>query len=296
MISILINNYNNGPWIQAAVDSALNQTRAADEVIVYDDGSTDDSLATLRSYGNRIQLIEGIHNHDLPGCQNQAIAVHRAFLASTGNHLYILDGDDCYLPQHIETYEKAWDLNPAAVMFHGSMMMVDETGKHLTSLFRQDRHRTNYRRDIYQNHEVDYFYPTSSLAFRRELLERELPIDYASGALGYIDALLSFAAVFSGAIGSVTEDTALYRRRDKSLSASNGYRDQSQIEKTRFRIAGFNAIATSKGHPPIRLWLNFRYIQQLARHLTPRWVSQPFVDWKLKRYRKMQNRPPKPPR
>jgi glycosyltransferase involved in cell wall biosynthesis len=46
---ILIDNYNNGPWLRACVDSALDQTRPADEVIVYDDGSNDDSRAILRS-------------------------------------------------------------------------------------------------------------------------------------------------------------------------------------------------------------------------------------------------------
>ena len=83
-IGVLINNYNNGPWLRACVDSVLAQTRPADEIVVYDDGSTDDSVAVLRSYGDRIRLLEGVHDFVRPGMHSQGHAVAAAFAASNG--------------------------------------------------------------------------------------------------------------------------------------------------------------------------------------------------------------------
>jgi glycosyltransferase involved in cell wall biosynthesis len=53
-VSILINNYNYGRFLQEAIDSALNQTYSPTEVIVVDDGSTDNSREIIASYGNKI--------------------------------------------------------------------------------------------------------------------------------------------------------------------------------------------------------------------------------------------------
>jgi cellulose synthase/poly-beta-1,6-N-acetylglucosamine synthase-like glycosyltransferase len=76
-VGVLINNTNNGPWLRATVDSVLARTRPADEITVYDGGSTDDSLSILRSYGNRIRLIEGMHDATRPGTASQGAAIAR---------------------------------------------------------------------------------------------------------------------------------------------------------------------------------------------------------------------------
>ncbi len=290
MLSVLINNYNNGPWIRACVDSVLAQTLPPDEIILYDDGSTDDSLAILDSYRDRIRVISGVHNDELRGFESQALAIHRGLMASSGDHLYLLDGDDYYLPDHLERYEAHWQNNPVFVMIHGSMSMVDAEGNQQGSLYRADRDQIDYRKAIYRYNETDYFYPTSSLAFRRDFLLRELPLDFSDGVAACVDAKLSFAAVFAGPIGFVQQDTARYRFRPNSLSALEGWHKMTRIEETRQRAWIFNSVAQARGHPPVRLWLNPRYVMQLARQLLPGWISNPFVKWKLSRYRRMKNK------
>ncbi|MES1194409.1 MAG: glycosyltransferase, partial [Opitutus sp.] len=56
--SVLINTMNHADFIEDCVESVLVQTHLPDEIIVYDDGSTDDTVARLRQYSNRITLIE----------------------------------------------------------------------------------------------------------------------------------------------------------------------------------------------------------------------------------------------
>jgi glycosyltransferase involved in cell wall biosynthesis len=63
LISIIIPNYNYGQYLQDAIESALTQTHQPVEVIVVDDGSTDNSAEIIRSYGGRITAIFQ-HNKD----------------------------------------------------------------------------------------------------------------------------------------------------------------------------------------------------------------------------------------
>ena len=54
LVSIIITNYNYEKFLAGAIDSALQQTYPMKEIIVVDDGSTDNSCQIINSYGNRI--------------------------------------------------------------------------------------------------------------------------------------------------------------------------------------------------------------------------------------------------
>ena len=57
LVSVIVPVYNGAKYLRAALDSALGQTYPSLEVIAVDDGSTDDSPAILRSYGDRLLAI-----------------------------------------------------------------------------------------------------------------------------------------------------------------------------------------------------------------------------------------------
>src|ERR1019366_560992 len=91
LVSILINNYNYGRFLRDAIDSALSQTYPNTEVIVVDDGSSDDSRDIIATYGERIIPILK-HNG------GQASAFNAGFAASNGLWIHLLDSDDIFLP------------------------------------------------------------------------------------------------------------------------------------------------------------------------------------------------------
>ncbi len=57
LVTILINNYNYGRFLRQAIDSALDQTYTNIEVLVVDDGSTDESRSVIYSYGDRVRAV-----------------------------------------------------------------------------------------------------------------------------------------------------------------------------------------------------------------------------------------------
>ncbi len=93
-ISVLITNYNYARFIAKALDSVIKQTASPLEILVYDDGSTDNSLEIIREYPAR--LFSGPN-------RGVAHARNRLMERARGTHLIFLDGDDWLAPEALET-------------------------------------------------------------------------------------------------------------------------------------------------------------------------------------------------
>jgi glycosyltransferase involved in cell wall biosynthesis len=95
-VSICIPCHNAGPYVSAALDSALAQTWKNLEVIVVNDGSTDGSKGILDSY--RTKGVKVIHQKNLGQCA----AANRALAESSGDYIKFFDADDLLSPEFIE--------------------------------------------------------------------------------------------------------------------------------------------------------------------------------------------------
>jgi glycosyltransferase involved in cell wall biosynthesis len=100
-LSIIIPNYNYGSYIGAAIDSALALDWPDKEIIVVDDGSTDNSREAILGYGARIIPLF-LSN----GGQNSAC--NAAFERSSGDIIIFLDSDDVLFPSVADTLQLAW--------------------------------------------------------------------------------------------------------------------------------------------------------------------------------------------
>lgn len=95
LVSILIPVYNSARWVKAAIESALAQTYPRCEVLVRDDGSTDDSLAIVKSFASRIRWTSG-PNIGANRTRNELLR------QCSGEWMQFLDADDYLLPEHVE--------------------------------------------------------------------------------------------------------------------------------------------------------------------------------------------------
>jgi glycosyltransferase involved in cell wall biosynthesis len=283
MVSVLITNYNNERWIAECVDSALGQTRPPDEIIVFDDGSTDGSLPILRAYGSRIRLIEATHGTGKTGRENLARATHQALLASTGTHIHILDGDDIYLPSRIAAYEAAWARCPEAVLVQAPMRWLNEQGVWLRDNIVEHRRVTDHLAHYYRTGETDLFYPSSSLAFRRDYLLSRLPLDFSDGQNLPVDMRLSAAAPFFGKVICLEEPHTSYRWRRNSVWTREG--SVSYRKRTAERVGFLNSVAAKCGLRPIPVWRNPTWRRKVLRELVPNPIRKSIAFLKRQKQR-----------
>ena len=95
LVSILIPAYNAEEWVGAAIASALGQTWRQKEIIVVDDGSTDETLAVVRQFeSNEVRVVTQPN-------QGAAAARNRAFSLSRGDYIQWLDADDLLSPDKV---------------------------------------------------------------------------------------------------------------------------------------------------------------------------------------------------
>ena len=95
LVSVIIPNFNYGRFLKSTIDSALDQTYNNLEVIVVDNGSTDNSRFILESYGEKIRTI--FQNN-----QGQAAARNNGLAIARGDFIALLDADDYWESSKIE--------------------------------------------------------------------------------------------------------------------------------------------------------------------------------------------------
>ncbi|HEB85641.1 MAG TPA: glycosyltransferase [Gammaproteobacteria bacterium] len=92
--SVIIPAYNSAATLVKAVESVIEQSWPANEIIVIDDGSTDNTLQVIRQFGDRIRLIQQANS-------GVSVARNRGADAATGDWLAFLDADDWYYPDRL---------------------------------------------------------------------------------------------------------------------------------------------------------------------------------------------------
>jgi glycosyltransferase involved in cell wall biosynthesis len=214
-VSVLINNRDNAPYLRRCLDSVFQQTRAADELIIYDDGSTDESRAILTEVEGRARILSGPGGQGTP-MQNQARAIETAFHASTGDFIFLLDSDDAFGPNHIARYLEAFDRSPRVIMVQAPLWKIDADDIITGLEYDERRHAQNYLEHIYAHHEVNIYYPTSSLAFRRSYLDQRLPLDEPDRLPLWPDARLALVAPHFGDVVTLWDPHTFWRRHSRS--------------------------------------------------------------------------------
>ena len=127
-ISLIITSYNQQEYLREAIESAIDQTVAAFEIIVADDHSTKDgSIETIREYSARYPgLVRGLfqeENVGIPKNRNSALRMVK------GDHVAILDGDDRLLPRFIERHGAALTATPQAHVSYSDRYDINQRGE-----------------------------------------------------------------------------------------------------------------------------------------------------------------------
>jgi len=123
-VSVIIPTYNHAAFLSEALESVFAQTSHPLEIIVVDDGSTDETAEVLRAYEGRIRVLSQ---------SNRGVAAARnagAPLAS-GDLLAFLDADDAWLPAKLERQVARFDGEPEIGLVHCGVAEVDGRDRQL---------------------------------------------------------------------------------------------------------------------------------------------------------------------
>lgn len=250
LVSILINNYNYGRFLEEAIASALSQDYAHVEVIVVDDGSTDDSRDVIARFGDSLTTV-------FQPNAGQAAAFNSGYAVSRGDIICLLDADDRFLPHKVRMVVAEYASHPQAqwcfhsLAFFGASVAATEQGSFPAGL------DLDVRADM-QRGQLRLVPPaTSALTFRRELLATMLPMPNAITITS--DNYLKFAAL--GTSVGVFTNVVLAEQR---IHSSNAYTLLPSTDRRRSMTAMLIALHLRSRFPSLRRFAQALFASGLA--------------------------------
>jgi glycosyltransferase involved in cell wall biosynthesis len=209
LVSILINNYNYARFLGTAIDSALNQSYPLTEIVVVDDGSTDNSREIICSYGNRIIPI-------FKDNSGQSSSFNAGVSASRGEILCFLDADDFFHPEKVARVVEAFHkqgMNSRPMMVHHLLAVRNDAADDVEGTPYGKTHQSPMNLYDFAKRYHFLWYeagPTTSLSLNRILADRLFPIPEKGVRISGDDFIVCGASLL-GDVYSMAEILGGYR-------------------------------------------------------------------------------------
>jgi glycosyltransferase involved in cell wall biosynthesis len=204
-VSIVIINHNYAKFLRQAIESALAQTYPNNEVVVIDDGSTDESSTIINSYGSLIKPI-------LKENTGQSSCYALGLAASTGDLLLYLDADDYLHPDCLREVIRSWPRGCTKGHFY--LEVVNEHGAPMNAVVPSGRLRAGvHPLKMMRLFGAYCSPPASGNIYNREYLNQIFPLKNEDQLFkGGADSVTIFAAPFYGTITAIPQTLGFYRR------------------------------------------------------------------------------------
>jgi len=215
LVSVIIPCYNHAHFLSTAIQSVQSQTYPNIEIIVVDDGSTDETKNVAENFSNVRYLYQT--NAGLSASRNKGIK------ESKGQYLLFLDADDWLYPDAVATNMDYFFKNPALAFISGSYDNADADGN-ITN-----EYKVSVQKDHYC-HFLDYNYigMIATVLFARWIFDEFLFDTTLRGCEDH-DLYLKVARKYG--VLHHTQKMAVYRRHANNMSSNNG-----MMVHTAFRI------------------------------------------------------------
>jgi glycosyltransferase involved in cell wall biosynthesis len=206
-VDVVVNNHDYGAFVVQAVDSARRQRHPNVNVIVVDDGSSDDSLQRLAAFGDSIDLVAKENG-------GQASALNAGLERCRGEAVIFLDADDVLKPHAAERVAGAFAVQPELAKVQFRMDVIDAEGLP-TGETKPASHLPLPSGDL-RRAELAFpfdiaWLPTSGNAFRTEALRRIFPIPEDDYPICGADWYLVHLTALLGPVASLEDICASYR-------------------------------------------------------------------------------------
>lgn len=222
-VSVIIASYNYARYLPSALDSVLSQTFQDFEIILVDDGSTDESLAICERYASQYPSLIQLYTHARHANKGMPRSWNLAIEKSRGKYIAFLGADDIWLAHKLERQVQVFAEFPNVSLVYSLAYTIDAEGN-----FRNNRETIGKPvaqpqravKELIQENSV----PALTASFRRSWIEKKGGFDESLEALADWDLWLRIAA--DAQIFCVPEPLALYR-----IHGANSYSALVQSRK-----------------------------------------------------------------
>jgi glycosyltransferase involved in cell wall biosynthesis len=256
-VTVMMASYNYGAFVGQAIQSVLHQTYGDFELIVCDDGSTDNSCEVIQRYVDRDQRVQLVRKPN----GGQASCWNVAYLHSRGDLLCPLDADDAFYPSKLATLIDHFRRHPDSGLAVHAMTVLNGSGREVQQIpFFTRFERGWIAESVIRRGGRWRYMPSSGLGFRRELSRFLFPIPEQTFRI-HTDSLVVTLAPLLTKVIAVEEPLSYYRVHGSNWIGGS-FRDRT--------TAGKVADATSRtiGAVNTRLAeLGFSQRLDLARNL-----------------------------
>ena len=254
LVSVLIANYNYARYIGEAIESVLNQTYPYFEIIVCDDGSTDNSCEVIEAYAQRFNRLILVRQQN----GRVASALNAAYQQSSGQIICLLDSDDIWMSNKLQKVIEAFKSDPKCGFVIHNVVQIDGHGKFIqpTPMFSKLASGWMAPLALENGGFVDKpIPPTSALCLVREVSDLIFPINEAF--VNNADGLINSLALLATVIVPVSDVLSMYRLHGANitgtlsanadtLESGQNARERIHQEQRRFLISVYGAQVAEK--------------------------------------------------
>jgi len=231
IVSVVIPTYNRAKMICATIDNVLKQTYRDFELIIVDDGSTDDTLSTLRSYGDRIRVISQAN-------AGPAVARNRGAEAARGEIIAFQDSDDLWKPTKLERQVALLEkLGPSVPCCLCNVRMRVVEGKDVTSFdvsLIHPEHEEGLWLNVPEVLATRFLIFNQAVAIRRDVFERVGGFDTSLKYLEDYDLPLRLS--LEGPWAFIREPLVIYGEDSPESFSQRALKDRVALKECELKI------------------------------------------------------------
>ncbi len=246
LVSVVIPTYNRAGIIGSTIDNAFEQTYRNIELIIVDDGSTDDTQSRLRQYGNRIRVITQAN-------AGPAVARNRGAQAARGDIIAFQDSDDAWKPTKLERQvallERAGKSVPCCLSnaFLRYINGREFTSFDLSLIFPQ--HKEGLWLNVLDVLATRFILFNQTAAIRREVFEKLGGFDESLRYLEDYDLPMRLA--FEGPWAFIREPLVVYREDSPESFSQVGHKDELGLKNCEISIFEKTLLRNIQSHANI---------------------------------------------
>lgn len=221
LISIIIPTYNAEDFIAKTINSILRQTYNYFEVLVLDDGSSDNTASLVKDIAKKDNRIKYFYQ------SNQGLAYSRNRLSqmASGEYIAFLDHDDEWLPEKLKIQIDLFKRRSNCALIYGNVLNVFSDGRNSSTYF---ANRKPHRGKVFYEYLIEgNFVPQPSIILKTEILREYLPFNADFKIAVDWELLLRLARDHS--FDYVEEVVAIYNFHDNRATAKNPFLEIEEI-------------------------------------------------------------------